>query len=482
MGLEVRRQKKVPLRHSLRMKFVLSYLLIMGAVLALMNTYPILASESLVFQSKQVSLQNQALMIASSLAPLEELTTEGVEPVMELLDHMSLTRVMVTDRSARILYDTAEEDTLGRYALFQEISLALQGQDVVRYGYSDGAFRSRAAVPVVYRNVTIGAVYVYEYDSDGAELLLGTQRSLRNISIVVCAMALAVSLLFSRALMGRISKLLSAIQSLREGEYSHRVELSGRDELSALAGEFNQMTERLQATEEVRRRFVADASHELKTPLASIRLLTDSILQNEGMDSETVRDFVADIGDEADRLNRITEKLLALTRLDNRAQPERRVVDVADVLEDVMKMLYPLAQDSRVTLQAEMEPDCRVLASRDDLYQVLFNLVENAVKYNVENGWVRVSLSQSAADGPRVTILVEDSGIGIPEEDMPKIFDRFYRVDKARSREAGGTGLGLSIVRDVVTQHGGRITVGRREGGGSWFRVSFPQAEEEGQE
>ena len=151
------------------------------------------------------------------------------------------------------------------------------------------------------------------------------------------------------------------------------------------------------------------------------------------------------------------------------------MVDVSDVLEDVMKMLYPLAQDSRVTLQAAMEPECRVLASRDDLYQVLFNLVENAIKYNVENGWVRVALSREES---RVVILVEDSGIGIPEEDMPKIFDRFYRVDKARSREAGGTGLGLSIVRDTVLQHGGQIDVGARKGGGSWFRVTFPQAEE----
>ena len=474
------RKKQVPLRRSVQMKFAVSYIIIIGAVLGLLNTYPILASQDLVFKSKQASLQNQATMIASSLAALEELTVEDVERVMSLLDHMSLTRIIVTDRSGLILYDTTEnEETLGRYALFHEISLALQGQDVVRYGYSGEAFRSRAAVPVVYRNVTIGAVYVYEYDSERAALLTGMQSSLRNISVVVCVLVVAISLIFSRALTSRLSKLLSAIQSLGEGEYSHRVALEGRDELSALAEEFNQLTQRLERTEEVRRRFVADASHELKTPLASIRLLTDSILQNQGMDNETTRDFVADIGEEAERLTRITEKLLALTRLDDRAVQERRVVDLSEVLEDVMKMLYPLAQDSRVTLRAAMEPDCLVLASRDDLYQVLFNLVENAIKYNVENGWVRVSLSQEEAG---VAVLVEDSGIGIPEEDLPKIFDRFYRVDKARSREAGGTGLGLSIVRDTVLGHGGQIDVGARKGGGSWFRVTFPAAEKEAAE
>lgn len=469
-------RKQVPLWRSVQMKYAVSYMVVIAAVLGLLNTYPILASRDMVFKAKQASLQNQATMIASSLAALEELTVEGVDQVMVLLDQMSLTRVMVTDGSGVIIYDTTQnEETLGRYALFQEVSLALQGQDVVSYGYSDGAFRSRAAVPVVYRNMIIGAVYVYEYDSERAALLVGMQASLRNISLLICFLVVALSLMFSKVLTGRLSKLLSAIQSLGEGEYSHRVALEGRDELSALADEFNHLTQRLQETEEVRRRFVSDASHELKTPLASIRLLTDSILQNEGMDGETTRDFVADIGTEADRLTRITEKLLALTRLDNQVEQRRQMVDLAAILEEVMKMLYPLAQDHRVTLQAAMEPDCVVVASRDDLHQVMFNLVENAIKYNIANGWVQVSLTREDAS---VVLLVEDSGIGIPPEDLPKIFDRFYRVDKARSREAGGTGLGLSIVRDTVLLHGGEVSAGERKGGGSWFRVSFAQANE----
>ena len=243
--------------------------------------------------------------------------------------------------------------------------------------------------------------------------------------------------------------------------------------------EFNQLTDRLQTTEEVRRRFVSDASHELKTPLASIRLLTDSILQTEEMDMPTVKDFVSDIGEEAGRLTRISEKLLTLTRMDSAAPLERVPVNVRDVLEKVRHMLTPLAEESRITVETELAEDCVVLATEDDLYQIAFNLMENAVKYNVPGGRVMVSLRGM---GDLVLLTVEDTGVGIPEADLPKIFDRFYRVDKARSRAAGGTGLGLSIVRDTARQHGGAVTVCRREPEGTRFEVAFPRYEPKGGE
>ena len=474
------REERIPFRRSIQLQFALTYLILIAAILLLLNTYPVLVSQDLVFRSKASMLHSQASVIANTIAQTEKLSAETVRGYIEPLDYMSQYRVLVTDQFGRILYDSDDlRATEGRYAMLNEVVAALKGYDVATSVYREDAFHSRAAVPVFYRDITIGCVYLYEHDTEQARLLTDIQQNLRSISLVVCVAALLMSIIFSKALTRRIAELLRAIRRVREGEYSHRVDIRGRDELSQLAGEFNQLTGRIQTTEEVRRRFVSDASHELKTPLASIRLLTDSILQTEGMDLDTAREFVSDIGEEADRLTRISEKLLTLTRMDSAVPVEEVPVEVGAVLEKVEHMLTPLAWESGIQVEAELEPGCMVLATEDDLYQIAFNLMENAVKYNVPNGRVTVTLR---GVGDLVLLTVEDTGVGIPGEDLPKVFDRFYRVDKARSRAAGGTGLGLSIVRDTARQHGGAVTVRRREGGGTCFQVAFPRWDPEGGE
>ncbi|MBS6281405.1 MULTISPECIES: sensor histidine kinase [Intestinimonas] len=467
--------ERVPFWRSIQVKFALTYILIVAAVLSLLNTYPLLVSRDLVITSKETSLQSQAGFIAGALAVSETLTEEGVEQAMEDLGPMTFNRIMITGPTGLVLYDTEEVgNARGHYALLWEITTALRdtGNDVFRCEYRDGAFRSWAVAPVVYRNMVIGAVYLHERDTEQASLLLGIQNNLRNISFMICAVALVMSVIVSGAITRRIAALLRAIRIVREGEYGHRVVIKGGDELSQLAGEFNELTGRLQTTEEVRRRFVSDASHELKTPLASIRLLTDSILQTGDMDPATVKDFVSDIGEEAERLTRISEKLLTLTRMDSAVAVAEVPVDVKRVVEKVEHMLTPLADEGEVTVETDLQEDCMVLATEDDLYQIAFNLMENAVKYNLPGGSVTVTLRGA---GDLVTLTVEDTGVGIPEEDLGKVFDRFYRVDKARSRAAGGTGLGLSIVRDTVRQHGGAVTVRRRESEGTCFEVAFPR-------
>ena len=467
--------ERVPFWRSIQVKFALTYILIVAAVLSLLNTYPLLVSRDLVITSKETSLQSQAGFIAGALAVSETLTEEGVEQAMEDLGPMTFNRIMITGPTGLVLYDTEEVgNARGHYALLWEITTALRdtGNDVFRCEYRDGAFRSWAVAPVVYRNMVIGAVYLHERDTEQASLLLGIQNNLRNISFMICAVALVMSVIVSGAITRRIAALLRAIRIVREGEYGHRVVITGGDELSQLAGEFNELTGRLQTTEEVRRRFVSDASHELKTPLASIRLLTDSILQTGDMDPATVKDFVSDIGEEAERLTRISEKLLTLTRMDSAVAVAEVPVDVKRVVEKVEHMLTPLADEGEVTVETDLQEDCMVLATEDDLYQIAFNLMENAVKYNLPGGSVTVTLRGA---GDLVTLTVEDTGVGIPEEDLGKVFDRFYRVDKARSRAAGGTGLGLSIVRDTVRQHGGAVTVRRRESEGTCFEVAFPR-------
>ena len=485
--------KKVPFWRSLQAKFALTYIVIVAAALALLNTYPVMVSQDLAYRSKETSMTNQASILASALATgPEALTAEGAARTVELLlGSLGGARVVVTDPSGLVLCDFQWEDggggdagqyiqrtdTVGQYALFWELVTALRGNIVFRSDYDDGVFRSRAAAPVTYRSMTQGAVYLYECDAEQGARLLGIQSNLRSISVVICLVTLVMGVVFSKALTRRIALLLDAIRTVREGEYSHRVSVKGGDELSRLADEFNELTGRLQTTEEVRRRFVSDASHELKTPLASIRLLTDSILQADHMDSDTAREFLTDIGDEAERLTRITEKLLTLTRLDTARTVEAAPVDVGVVVERVEHMLSPLAQAVEVTLELDLRPGCVIPATEDELYQVAFNLMENAVKYNLPGGRVFVTLRGS---GSRVYLRVEDTGVGIPEEDLPKIFDRFYRVDKARSRAAGGTGLGLSIVWDTVRRYGGTVTVRRREPEGTCFEVIFPRWSEEG--
>ena len=472
---------EVPFFYSLQGKYVATYLLLVVAIVLVLNTYPLIMAQNMVFSAKEASLKRQALAIGSALAVSEVLTEDGVAQAMELLDDMQGTRVLVTNESGLILYDSSTlEKRTGDYAITAEVVKALRGEDVCRSEYRQGAFRTRVAVPTVYRGVTLGAVYLYEYDTEQAEVLLSIQSTLRYISVVICVVALVAALILSKALTRNTSRLLGGIRSVREGEYNHRIEVKGKDEMAQLAMEFNELTDRLQTIEEVRRRFVSDASHELKTPLASIRLLADSILQNSSVDMETVREFVSDIGEEADRLTRISQRLLALSRLDARLQRERVPVDVGQVVEKVGHMLLPLAHSAQVELRYQLQPHCMVLATQDDLYQVAFNLMENAVKYNQPGGSVTVEV---AREEYWITLTVQDTGVGIPEEDLLRVFDRFYRVDKARSREAGGTGLGLSIARDTARLHGGDIMAQRGpDGVGARFTARFPRIAEEGGE
>ena len=477
------KKNKVPFFASLQVKYALSYFVIFAVVLVLLNTYPLMASQELLFTSKRDSLKSQTAVMASALMELESLSAEQVARVMNMLDSMGTTRILVTDPAGLILYDSTrqpgeeEADSSGgdaeyRYALYQEVVSALRGNDVFYSRYVDRMFTSTAAMPIVYRGMVIGAIYILEVDRAQGQLLDSLQQNLRTISLVIAAVTVVMSTFFSKMLTARIAALLRAIRIVGEGEYGHRLQPVGRDEMAQLAGEFNQLTDRLQTTEEVRRRFVSDASHELKTPLASIRLLADSILQTDEMDPAVVRDFVGDIGSEAERLTRITEHLLALTRLDSLPPGEEWAVDVARVTERTVALLQPVADAAGVTVEKHLKPGCAVLCTEDDLSQICYNLVENAVKYNYNGGKVFVSVYR---DGDQVLLEVGDTGVGIPEEDLPKVFNRFYRVDKARSRAAGGTGLGLSIVRDTVRRHGGWVTARPRSPEGSLFTVGFPR-------
>jgi signal transduction histidine kinase len=450
------------------------YILVTVLVLAFLYQYTGSVASNLIFQAKESAMLNKAQVVASSFSGMDALTEDSVTQVMLLLDDLDTSRTVVTNPEGRVLYDSsATQAIVGDYALFPEVVNALEGNDVFYCVNRSDAIVSRAAMPLMYRNNLIGAVYLMEIDTEQADILSNLTGNIANISILLAVVVALLSVSFILLFSMRMRRILQSIQIVREGEYSHKLRIRGSDELGQLAREFNLLTDRIQRTETQQRQFVSDASHELKTPLASIKLLSDSILQND-MDMETMREFVQDIGNEADRLTRMSEKLLSLSRLESVPDDptDREIVTVSAVAERVFRMLRPLAELNQISMHGEYQDNCTILGTQDDLYQILFNLVENAIKYNVPDGSVEVTVSRYEDD---VVIQIADTGVGIPEEDLPHIFDRFYRVDKARSRKRGGSGLGLSIVREMVERNYGTVSAARRsESGGTVFTVEFP--------
>lgn len=416
---------------------------------------------------------NQASLYASSLSSLNVLHSEEVGKIMDLLNDQSLSRVVVTDENARIVYDSTAltSESLGEQAEEEAISLALAGNNVFFSELKSGAVSSRASIPVTYRENIIGSVFLYEYDTAQAALVESLRQALMRISLLATLVSIGVGLLLGFFVSRRTRNILTGIRGIGAGRYDTRIEDSGSDELGEISGEINNLADRLEQTEGVRQRFVSDASHELKTPLAAITLLSDSIAQNEGMPEATIREFVGDIGREAARLGRVTQQLQNLAKIGARAEEFRETVDVRAVAAEAMKMLLTLAEQRNVSLTPMLSDGCQILANPDDIHQIIFNLVENAIKYNISGGNVQVLLFEREG---KVHIMVDDTGEGVPPEKLEHIFDRFYRVDESRTGEQSGSGLGLSIVLDAAEKNGGTVTAENREEGGMRFHVSFP--------
>ena len=461
---------------SSQLRYAMAYILVTAVVLVILNIYTSTTMRQITFSAQKQALEEKAQLMTTALLQVEDLSSPETEQAIESLDELHTTRTVVVDASGMALYDSLEVgNAVGKLLLFPELVTALGGYDVFYSGYADGAIESRAAVPLMRGGEILGAVYLMQYDTDQGALIAAIQMNVLRISVVLEFGIVLMALIFSIAFSRRLRRILLSVRMMRDGDYSHKIRLRGHDEIDRLGREFNNLAERLEQSEQSRRQFISDASHELKTPLATIKLLSDSILQNE-MDVATQREFIGDIGREADRLGRLSQKLLTLTRLDSAMDEEREIIDPAPTVQKVVRMLQPLAQLRNITLNCRLSDGCSVLMVEDDLYQIAFNLVENAIKYNRDEGSVEVVLQRIGQD---MGLTVADTGTGIPEEARDHIFERFYRVDKARSRAAGGAGLGLSIVHDMVTRNFGTIGVNSRPGGGTVFTVTFPLFETE---
>lgn len=414
----------------------------------------------------------RCLIAAADISVIDVLNQDTVSDAVSRMENLSASRMIVTDVAGKILYDSAGSAYLGRYALFPEILQALENQDVFswNYTYENNMMHSRAAAPIISYGALAGCVYIMECDISQGVLIGTLQKNVLSITLLLEVAVVIFSAFFARSFYKRIRHIHRSMQIIRGGDYSHRVTMGGRDELTLLGDEFNALTDRLQTSENKRHQFVSDASHELKTPLASIKLLSDSILQND-MDMDTVKEFVGDIGNEADRLNRMSTKLLSLTRIESQVDGDCEIVEVAPTIERVLKMLSVIAEENSVMISRDLHENCPILILEDDLYQIAFNLVENGIKYNRPGGTMHVKVMR---DGDNAILQVSDTGVGIPEDSIPHLFERFYRVDKARARKSGGSGLGLSIVRNMVERNGGTIAVSSTLGEGSVFTVTFP--------
>ena len=452
-----------------QLNYALVYVIITLVVLLVLNIYCSKASQKLFYQSNERSMIEKCQLAADEISALDVINTSTVTDTVIQLGSLKVTRLMVTDRLGWIIYDSYGTD-VGKLALMPEIITALECNDVFYWQYHDGAMQSHAATPLITNSNVSGCVYMMEHDTAQGALIKSLQNTILRITIILELVVILFSLTFSKTFSRRLRQIMASMRIIQQGDYTHKLKLGGHDELTFLGNEFNNLTEKLQTSEQKRARFVSDASHELKTPLASIKLLSDSILQND-MDMETVREFVGDIGNEAERLNRTTAKLLSLTKLDSRFSDECEIINIAPTVQRVIRMLSGIAKEGDITIEADLETDSPILILEDDLYQIVFNLVENGIKYNTPGGKLYVRLLRQ---DDNAVLSVTDTGVGIPDDAMDHIFERFYRVDKARSRATGGSGLGLAIVRAIVQRNRGRISVQTEVGKGSTFAVSFP--------
>jgi signal transduction histidine kinase len=384
-------------------------------------------------------------------------------------------RILLIDGSGKIQLDTLSllEGTRTRT---DEVITVLSGEESHAYGIHpltvEGEYAALCAAAMIHDGEIIGAVLISTPVTELREAIQTVEKQLMTVFIVVAAAALIAALIFAFTLTAPIKALTSTIRRMGRGDLSARVKVRASGELKALADSYNAMAEKIENFDQSRSQFVQNASHELKTPLATMKILLENLIYQPDMPQELRAEFMQDMNHEIDRLSGIITDLLTLTQMDTRKSALKlEAVDLSALCEETLHALEPAADKAKLTLQAQIAEDITLKGDESKLSQVVYNLIDNAIKYTPEGGAVTVTL---AADSRNVSLRVQDNGIGIPEEDIAHIFDRFYRVDKARSRATGGTGLGLSIVRQMVQLHGGDIQVESTANQGSVFTVTLP--------
>ncbi len=476
--------------NSIRVRMIAIYLAItIAAFVTISFLISNIVEEFLVSQRTQQQTQETA-RVALEVTP--DFSSGSVQQLYELLTARANSmggRILLLDTDAVVQVDSASQHN-GYRLPYREVRDVLLNGASVSHGFhritkdsgGTGLLKSGEetlwavyyAAPVVENGAYLGVILFSSYIQDVENSVHALVERTTLIFIVVCLVIAMVSFVLSSWLTKPIAELTAAIRTMgRRGGV--RVKVHGAGEMAELGEAFNRMSEQIEDHDRVRDEFVANASHELKTPLSSMKILSEAMLYQENPDPAMAREFFADINSEVDRLTRIITELLRLVQEDTKNAPPVLTMGRLDALvERVMTRLQPLAARKGIALTCDLKPvSCGFETMR--MEQVVTNLIENAIKYTDE-GAVSVTVSE---DGQNAVFSVADTGIGIPAEALPKLFDRFYRVDKARSRSTGGTGLGLAIVKEIVEGHKGNISVESKPGEGSTFTMKLPLTIEE---
>lgn len=454
-------------------------ILVVGIVPGVLLRYGILNNyEERAVENRISTVQNQLMIVGNHLIGNNYFNSAKTEvsvinAELEMISNLYEGRVMIINSGLKVVKDTYGISQ-GKTIISEEVIKCLHGESMSHYDRDHGYIEM--TTPIVDTSSADNPVVGVMLTSISNEAIVSTMEILNRKAVILETLMLigivAFAMVTSQMLTRPFNKVTNAINDVKAGYTDETISVPDYVETVHIVDAFNQMLKRMKAQDDSRQDFVANVSHELKTPMTSIKVLADSLLAQQDAPAELYREFMEDIVSEIDRENQIITDLLALVKMDKKVQELNIVsLNINDLTELILKRLRPIARKKDVEVVFEsIRP---VVAEVDEvkLTLIMTNLVENAIKYNKEHGWVKVVLD---ADHQFFTFTVSDSGLGIPEDSLAHIYERFYRVDKSHSREIGGTGLGLAITKNAVLMHRGSITVTSVEGEGSTFTVKIP--------
>ena len=437
-------------------------------------------------QGDRAGLEKWAVQAA---APLSGKDAGGIDEITRKAGAELGGRVLLLDADGKVQVDSFQQ-AMGQRLHYPEVISVLQSGLATDFGVhslTSGAAASRlnllgfapkdewasySTAAIVQSSHVIGVLLLVSSVREMMNSLLMLQNNMLLLFVGVALAAVIAGMVFSRVLTQPISDMTRVIQSMSKGDLGVRAQVRGSGEIRQLALAFNSMSEQLESLNQTRNQFVSNASHELKTPLATMKIMIESLIYQPDMDAELRTEFLSDVDQEINRLSSIVSDLLTLVHADSRSSRlNRERMSLAEVVKDTQHRLAPMAEQNGLGIELSLQDSCDMYADKAKLQQVVYNLLENAVKYTPAGGKIKVSLQRVGRDA---VLSVSDNGPGIPKESLPHIFDRFYRVDKARGRGTGGTGLGLSIVQQYVNLHGGSVKAASEEGQGAVFTVELP--------
>ncbi len=460
--------------HSLRFRILLlTFITGIIPVLCVSEVYKFTSREDLI-GARVSTIKSQAQIFATQLSTKSYSAGTMPESLDEGLMQLSNTlsgRIVLVDSGCKVLKDSYNLDE-GKTIVSTEVVNCLRDTGSGLVQTEEGYISFSCPIYDASQTNVKGALVIL--GNTDAEMIRFEQLSGRILIIEMVCMLLiaALSILLSKQLVKPFGGISDNISKISDGYSGESLSLKGYTEIETLSDSMNTLIGKMETLDNSRQEFVSNVSHELRTPITSMKVLADSLLVQEDVPVEMYREFMVDITAEIDREDKIINDLLSLVKMD-KSSPDLNIepLVVNDVIELILKRLLPIAARNNVELVFESFRPVTAEADEVKLTLALSNLIENAIKYNVEGGWVHVSLN---ADHQYFYVKVADSGIGIPEDSLENIYERFYRVDKSHSREIGGTGLGLAIARSSVLKHRGSIQVQSKEGEGTTFTVRIP--------